>query len=174
MELDIVKGMSFDPYCIRDSITILIESSLESRLQCYVILINFIDQEPILNKPKEGPKFLSNVTPRALEFDDEEDLHANPVTTATTSTVPPQRSVSPVILGSGLRGSMLEQINILGSQLGARLVAEFDPSVTHIVVVPDHKNATKRTMKYMQAVLNGCWVVSYDWILEVSEILCQE
>jgi len=75
-------------------------------------------------------------------------------------------SLPPLILGSGLKSTMLYQIKELTKKLGGHIVKEFTEQFTHLVVLPNDKNRANRTLKYLAAVLKGCWIVSYKWVLE--------
>eukprot|EP00049_Salpingoeca_infusionum_P008904 m.147595 g.147595 ORF g.147595 m.147595 type:complete len:658 (+) comp14166_c2_seq1:144-2117(+) len=49
--------------------------------------------------------------------------------------------------------------------LGGRLAKDVDTKVTHLVCKADTHGLVKRTMKHMLGILNGCWIVSYEWLV---------
>lgn len=68
----------------------------------------------------------------------------------------------------------------LGRILQCTIVDKFDPStVTHIVTVvtttdttgpPDHRPICSRTLKYVQGLLCGCWIVSFEWARKCASL----
>lgn len=54
----------------------------------------------------------------------------------------------------------------LVSKLGGELRTEVSQEVTHLVIMPSSEGVASRTLKYLQAVVNGSWILSYQWILD--------
>ena len=63
-------------------------------------------------------------------------------------------------------------VKIVCRKLKACIARSYAPQVTHIVMASNTAKRQdgrqcvlgKRTMKYMQGVINGKWIVSFDWI----------
>ncbi|XP_022687854.1 BRCA1-associated RING domain protein 1-like isoform X1 [Varroa jacobsoni] len=69
----------------------------------------------------------------------------------------------PVIMSSSLKGSDVQAFTKCASQIGGEIVSRFDPRVTHLVVATDETGNTQRTLKFLQCVAAGCWIVSAAW-----------
>ncbi|WIA17492.1 hypothetical protein OEZ85_014330 [Tetradesmus obliquus] len=48
-------------------------------------------------------------------------------------------------------------------QGGCRIADSWSSAVTHVVCATNEKREARRTLKYMQGILSGCWVVSSSW-----------
>ncbi|XP_038940102.1 BRCA1-associated RING domain protein 1 isoform X2 [Rattus norvegicus] len=73
-----------------------------------------------------------------------------------------QRKSGPLVLiGSGLSSQQQKLLSKLETVLKAKKCAEFDNTVTH-VIVPDEE--AQSTLKCMLGILNGCWVLKFDWV----------
>jgi len=73
---------------------------------------------------------------------------------------------NPVILTSGLTSSMLTHVGMLVSRIGGRLETQWSPQVTHLVTISkENRKPERRTFKYLQCVLTGCWIINFDWII---------
>lgn len=73
-----------------------------------------------------------------------------------------QRKSGPLVLiGSGLSSQQQKLLSKLETVLKAKKCAEFDSTVTH-VIVPDEE--AQSTLKCMLGILNGCWVLKFDWV----------
>ncbi|XP_058520956.1 BRCA1-associated RING domain protein 1 [Ochotona princeps] len=66
-----------------------------------------------------------------------------------------------VLIGSGLSSEQQKMLDELTIILKAKKCAEFDSTVTH-VIVPD--GAVQSTLKCMLGILNGCWILKFDWV----------
>ncbi|XP_071803585.1 BRCA1-associated RING domain protein 1-like [Asterias amurensis] len=93
-------------------------------------------------------------------------------TTTPTSKAPAFSRQRPVVLlGTGLNDSQRKRLQACAKLLGnGRVVSEFGSEVTHLVASCNHDNLCMRTMKYLNAVLSGIWVVSFNWITECLRI----
>ncbi|XP_059133995.1 BRCA1-associated RING domain protein 1 [Peromyscus eremicus] len=73
-----------------------------------------------------------------------------------------QRRNGPLVLiGSGLSSQQQKMLGKLEALLKAKKCAEFDSTVTH-VIVPDGE--AQSTLKCMLGILNGCWLLKFDWV----------
>lgn len=90
----------------------------------------------------------------------------------SSTTVPPLPDVKglsdshKVLLATGLSSEQKVNIQKCVRILNASLVNEFSLSVTHIVTATNTKGVCPRTLKYLNGVLTGKWIVKYQWILE--------
>uniref|UniRef100_K1PR58 Breast cancer type 1 susceptibility-like protein n=1 Tax=Magallana gigas TaxID=29159 RepID=K1PR58_MAGGI len=86
---------------------------------------------------------------------------------------------------NGTTGSQLDDIHIIvsgKSTLAEKEVAKrhmkFSKTITHVVMITDSKNfICDRTMKYIQGIAHGCWVLSSEWLyksLEAGFLLPEE
>ncbi|XP_020007370.1 BRCA1-associated RING domain protein 1 isoform X2 [Castor canadensis] len=73
-----------------------------------------------------------------------------------------QRRNEPLVLiGSGLSSEQQKMLSELAIILKAKKCAEFDSAVTHVIVPGDE---VQSTLKCMLGILNGCWVLKFDWV----------
>ncbi|XP_006891982.1 PREDICTED: BRCA1-associated RING domain protein 1 [Elephantulus edwardii] len=73
-----------------------------------------------------------------------------------------QRKDKPLVLiGSGLSSAQQNLLAELATLLKAKKCAEFDSTVTH-VIVPD--DTVQSTLKCMLGILNGCWILKFEWV----------
>eukprot|EP01089_Gocevia_fonbrunei_P007745 TRINITY_DN1901_c0_g1_i1.p1 TRINITY_DN1901_c0_g1~~TRINITY_DN1901_c0_g1_i1.p1 ORF type:complete len:285 (-),score=42.12 TRINITY_DN1901_c0_g1_i1:104-958(-) len=71
------------------------------------------------------------------------------------------------ILSTGLTPHQNNAVRSTCSKLGGQLSLHFTSKVTHIIIPSDNRGLTPhRTLKYMMGVLQGLWIVSYDWVKE--------
>ncbi|VDN16308.1 unnamed protein product [Dibothriocephalus latus] len=102
-----------------------------------------------------------------------------------SGSISSQRRLRPVLLGTGLSRIQRTQFVRVASLLHARVATEMSPEVTHLVtgaalspqsdnqkkkpskggdkVYPNESNCP-RTLKFLSAVLQGCWILAFDWI----------
>ncbi|KAK3250621.1 hypothetical protein CYMTET_40008 [Cymbomonas tetramitiformis] len=71
------------------------------------------------------------------------------------------------LLPSGLCEERVQVLRGFCQKTGAQLARNFDSTVTHIVTHTDGPTrvAQKRWLKILQGIMQGCWVVSYDWVV---------
>ncbi|BHF58710.1 BRCA1-associated RING domain protein 1 [Sparganum proliferum] len=108
-----------------------------------------------------------------------------PVDPMATALFIERRRLRPVLLGTGLSRIQRTQFVRVASLLHARVATEMSPEVTHLItgatlspqsdkqkkkpsmykdsVYPNESNCP-RTLKFLSAVLQGCWVLAFDWI----------
>ncbi|XP_008047406.1 BRCA1-associated RING domain protein 1 [Carlito syrichta] len=73
-----------------------------------------------------------------------------------------QRRDGPLVLiGSGLSSEQQKMLSELASILKAKKCAEFDSTVTHVIVPGDK---VQSTVKCMLGILNGCWILTFEWV----------
>ncbi|XP_047403444.1 BRCA1-associated RING domain protein 1 isoform X1 [Sciurus carolinensis] len=73
-----------------------------------------------------------------------------------------QRRDGPLVLiGSGLSSEQQKMLSELAAVLKAKKCAEFDSTVTHVIVPGDE---VQSTLKCMLGILNGCWVLKFEWV----------
>uniref|UniRef100_A0A8C5KLV3 BRCT domain-containing protein n=1 Tax=Jaculus jaculus TaxID=51337 RepID=A0A8C5KLV3_JACJA len=73
-----------------------------------------------------------------------------------------QRRDGPLVLiGSGLSSEQQKMLSKLSDILKAKKCVEFDNTVTHVIIPGDEAQST---LKCMLGILNGCWVLKFDWV----------
>ncbi|XP_074950170.1 BRCA1-associated RING domain protein 1 [Phalacrocorax aristotelis] len=75
------------------------------------------------------------------------------------------------ILGSSLSLEQQKLLNKLATVLKAQRCTEFNSRVTHLVI-PDVPMPS--TVKCMMAVLTGCWVLKFEWVLACLQTTVRE
>ncbi|XP_054977469.1 BRCA1-associated RING domain protein 1 isoform X1 [Sorex araneus] len=109
---------------------------------------------------------------RPVDYADSENMKSLlllPVKTESSSTghgsAPAnsgQRRSGPLILiGSGLSSEQQKMLSELAAVLKAKKCAEFDNTVTHVIVPGD---TVQSTLKCMLGILNGCWILNFEWV----------
>ncbi|KAL9968227.1 hypothetical protein ACROYT_G026577 [Oculina patagonica] len=71
-----------------------------------------------------------------------------------------------ILLATGLNSEQKANLQKCAGILNASIVNEFSLSVTHVVTATSNKGVSPRTIKYLNGVLTGKWIVSYEWILK--------
>eukprot|EP00818_Percolomonas_sp_WS_P003854 CAMPEP_0117452170 /NCGR_PEP_ID=MMETSP0759-20121206/9449_1 /TAXON_ID=63605 /ORGANISM="Percolomonas cosmopolitus, Strain WS" /LENGTH=476 /DNA_ID=CAMNT_0005244921 /DNA_START=200 /DNA_END=1627 /DNA_ORIENTATION=+ len=75
-----------------------------------------------------------------------------------------------VVITTGLDEGDRQIVEQVMQIIGGRFVNDFSSEVTHVVTsVSPTEGTAKRTVKYACGVLQGCWIVSMDWIVESLE-----
>ncbi|XP_061060730.1 BRCA1-associated RING domain protein 1 [Eubalaena glacialis] len=73
-----------------------------------------------------------------------------------------QRRDGPLVLiGSGLSSEQQKMLSELAAILKAKKCAEFDSTVTHVIVPGD---TVQSTLKCMLGILSGCWILKFEWV----------
>ncbi|XP_059871534.1 BRCA1-associated RING domain protein 1 [Delphinus delphis] len=73
-----------------------------------------------------------------------------------------QRRDGPLVLiGSGLSSEQQQMLSELAAILKAKKCAEFDSTVTHVIVPGD---TVQSTLKCMLGILSGCWILKFEWV----------
>ncbi|XP_063789227.1 BRCA1-associated RING domain protein 1 isoform X2 [Pseudophryne corroboree] len=81
------------------------------------------------------------------------------------------REGAAVLLASGLSTAQRADFTKLAQLLRAEVCANYNSSVTHVVVGDE---PTLRTMKCMMGTLAGCWILRWAWVKASLESLGQE
>ncbi|GAB5575954.1 BRCA1-associated RING domain protein 1 isoform X3 [Prionailurus iriomotensis] len=72
-----------------------------------------------------------------------------------------QRRDGPLVLiGSGLSSEQQKMLSELAVILKAKKCAEFDSTVTHVIIPGD---TVQSTLKCMLGILNGCWILKFEY-----------
>lgn len=66
-----------------------------------------------------------------------------------------------VLIGSGLSSEQQRELGELAAILKAKKCAEFDSTVTHVIIPGDQ---VQSTLKCMLGILSGCWVLKFKWV----------
>uniref|UniRef100_A0A8C5V2G0 BRCA1-associated RING domain protein 1 n=1 Tax=Microcebus murinus TaxID=30608 RepID=A0A8C5V2G0_MICMU len=66
-----------------------------------------------------------------------------------------------VLIGSGLSSEQQNMLSELATVLKAKKCAEFDSTVTHVIVPGD---VVQSTLKCMLGILSGCWILKFEWV----------
>ncbi|KAH8555257.1 hypothetical protein BGW37DRAFT_476442 [Umbelopsis sp. PMI_123] len=74
-----------------------------------------------------------------------------------------------VVLGTHLPHSFSNEFKSIVQGLNGRIVDEFSQEVTHIVTTVDEKKLARRTLKYLQGIMCGKWIIDKAW-LEKSKL----
>lgn len=83
--------------------------------------------------------------------------------TSANASLPPISSENLVLMSSSLKGADVQAFNNCATLLGAKTTSRFDQKVTHLIVTCDESGNTQRTLKFLQCVAAGCWIVSVGW-----------
>ncbi|XP_041593120.1 BRCA1-associated RING domain protein 1 [Vulpes lagopus] len=93
--------------------------------------------------------------------------HVTVAKDSSEKAIPPrpntgQRRDGPLVLiGSGLSSEQQKMLSELAAILKAKKCAEFDNTVTHVIVPGD---TVQSTLKCMLGILNGCWILKFEWV----------
>ncbi|XP_793413.3 BRCA1-associated RING domain protein 1 [Strongylocentrotus purpuratus] len=98
------------------------------------------------------------------------EVNNSPVRTPVTAPSQHLQDRHVVLLGTGLKAREKMALQTCSDLLQGRVVDEFSPEVTHLVAACEEDGQCLRTMKYMQAVLAGRWVVSFKWVKECIKL----
>ena len=74
-----------------------------------------------------------------------------------------------VLLGSGIREDQVRKLEAFRKSADCTLKKAMDPSVTHLVVNHDSELLAERTLKFLQAVALGKFVVGIAWVTKCLE-----
>ncbi|XP_071102805.1 BRCA1-associated RING domain protein 1-like [Haliotis cracherodii] len=80
-------------------------------------------------------------------------------------------------LGTALSRDQGRTLHKCASMLHAKVVERFVPEVTHVITSCNQQGQCPRTLKFLNAVLGGKWILSIEWLdlcLEYRQKVCEE
>ncbi|PIK60991.1 putative BRCA1-associated RING domain protein 1-like [Apostichopus japonicus] len=88
--------------------------------------------------------------------------------TSFTSSISssPASSQKIVLLGTGLNDKQRNKLQSCARLLRGKVTSDFTQNITHLVANAAAEGRCSRTMKFLQAVLLGKWVVNFSWVEE--------
>lgn len=112
-----------------------------------------------------------------------EDMKAALTTYITTTTSKTSEVVDvleyqqPCLLHTALSREQKILLQKCATIIQGKVVEDFCPEVTHIVTSCNKDGMCARTFKYMHGVVNGKWIVNFEWVnmcLEFCHKVCEE
>ncbi|XP_076094302.1 BRCA1-associated RING domain protein 1-like [Mytilus galloprovincialis] len=95
----------------------------------------------------------------------------------TTEVVDVLEYQQPCLLHTALSREQKILLQKCATVIQGRVVEDFCPEVTHIVTSCNKEGMCARTFKYMHGVVNGKWIVNFEWVnmcLEFGHKVCEE
>ncbi|KAK1260779.1 hypothetical protein QJS04_geneDACA002321 [Acorus gramineus] len=76
-----------------------------------------------------------------------------------------------VICGSALSSAEKNLLDNFAMLCGATISKYWAPNITHLIASTDESGACDRTLKVLKAILNGKWILRFDWIKACMEAM---
>jgi hypothetical protein len=76
------------------------------------------------------------------------------------------------LVSSALQKEQIKCLQDFATSHGIRLASVFNSCTTHVVTNTDENNRCVRTVKYLQGLAAGKWILSYSWIQESVKAGC--
>ncbi|XP_053373735.1 BRCA1-associated RING domain protein 1-like [Mercenaria mercenaria] len=97
--------------------------------------------------------------------------------TRTSQPVDVLEYQTPCLMGTGLSREEKVLLQKAASQLQVKLLDEVTPEVTHIVTKFNSEGMCPRTIKIVQAILAGKWILNMEWLetsSQLGSLVCEE
>ncbi|XP_046552122.1 BRCA1-associated RING domain protein 1-like isoform X2 [Haliotis rubra] len=104
-------------------------------------------------------------------------VSAGPSQTDVPMTPCEQEYLPLCFLGTALSRDQGRTLHKCASLLHAKVVGRFVPEVTHVITSCNRQGQCPRTLKFLNAVLGGKWILSVEWLdlcLEYKQKVCEE
>ncbi|XP_067649775.1 BRCA1-associated RING domain protein 1-like [Haliotis asinina] len=104
-------------------------------------------------------------------------VSAGPSQTDVSMTVCEQEYLPLCFLGTSLSRDQGRSLHKCASMLHAKVVDQFVPEVTHVITSCNQHGQCPRTLKFLNAVIGGKWILSVEWLdlcLEYKQKVCEE
>lgn len=81
----------------------------------------------------------------------------------------PRTKCPPVCIATScLVKEQVKAVKELVANMGWKFSDQYSPNLTHLVVKVDENNISQRTVKYVHALADRKWIVSYNWIAQCA------
>ncbi|XP_060597871.1 BRCA1-associated RING domain protein 1-like isoform X2 [Ruditapes philippinarum] len=144
------------------------------RVDCVKLLVSRGASLILRNMHGQTPKDLAvtNAMKKAL---DTPVISSNE--TITSQVVDVMEYQTPCLTGTGLSREEKVILQKAASQLQVKLIDEVTPEVTHIVTMFNNEGMCPRTIKIVQGILLGKWILNMEWLetcTQVGSLVCEE
>lgn len=76
-----------------------------------------------------------------------------------------------VLCCSALTNDEKETVSKFAKLVGASVLKSWTPTVTHVIASTDENGASRRTLKFLMAIIHGKWILSINWIKDCMEAM---